>query len=147
MVPTISPTFLMAAAQLVKLGFLALLISTAALARAAADMNPPLPSEDLDGRTVDQIGNKLTGSTLQSGDGHRAANSMNGVLGNSFITQSGHGNIASVSQVNGGAFLNVSNVTQGGQQNVASVSQNGNAFTSTVSQPGSYNVATVSQHF
>ena len=65
MVPTISPTFLMAAAQLVKLGFLALLISTAALARAAADMNPPLPSEDLDGRTVEEAyGGVVVGQTV-----------------------------------------------------------------------------------
>lgn len=65
MVPTISPTFLMAAAQLVKLGFLALLISTAALARAATDMNPPLPSEDLDGRTVEEAyGGVVVGQTV-----------------------------------------------------------------------------------
>ena len=65
MAPTLSPTFLSSAALLCKLAFAALLTAFGLRAQGETAINPPLPSQDLDGRTVEEAyGGVVVGQTV-----------------------------------------------------------------------------------
>lgn len=63
--PTLSPAFISSAALLCKLAFAALLTAFGLRAQGETAINPPLPSQDLDGRTVEEAyGGVVVGQTV-----------------------------------------------------------------------------------
>jgi hypothetical protein len=105
---------------------------------------------------LEQIGNDNTADIMQRdggflradvrqhGDLNNARVDQSGTRGEVDIVQTGMGNMARVSQVNGG-ITNAASITQNGTGHMADVSQIGNGFTSTISQSGSNNIASVTQ--